>query len=41
VLSTGLLLAALVAAAVIARCFEPAERVPTSEVRLGEGPFHD
>jgi low temperature requirement protein LtrA len=29
VLSTGILLAGLIAAAVVARCFEPAERVPT------------
>jgi hypothetical protein len=29
VLSTGIVLAGLIAAAVIARCFEPAPRVPT------------
>jgi hypothetical protein len=29
VLATGIVLAALVAAAVIARCFDPAERVST------------
>lgn len=37
VLGTGIVLAALVAAAVIARCFEPA----ASDVRLGEGALHD
>jgi low temperature requirement protein LtrA len=41
VLGTGLVLAALIAAAVIARCFEPTGRVPSSEVRLGQGPFDD
>lgn len=37
VLATGFILVVLVAAAVIARCFEPA----VSDVRLGEGAFHD
>ncbi|HKY74740.1 MAG TPA: low temperature requirement protein A [Acidimicrobiia bacterium] len=37
VLATGAVLVALVAAAVIARCFEPA----ASDVRLGEGALHD
>jgi hypothetical protein len=39
VLGTGVILAGLIAAAVIARCFEPAEDL--SEGRLGQGPFHN